>query len=599
MRAWWRVLAVSILVIGPACGKATPTAPAVETPAMSVPVPVAPGLLVPVLSSPVPDAEVRVGLGVVVLEVAVPAPPTGVAIVDIFEYSYDASFTTVTEHAVPRTTTRTSRSVTFGPSRVGHTLHWRVRSASGEQVGATVGGGRVRLVPDVLRAPVLMDPIDGANVGPDTRFTVTAVTHGTNASWSYEFEFGRDEEFRDKAAHLRVSEGNTSVVGVRPVLEHGRYFWRVRTFDRDGASSEYSPVRRFEIRDAFVMPPVQVAPAPLATVTQSPSFVLGNGEMFGGAEVPRYELQLSASPAFTQILATASGWASTGTTTLSPITNLQAGTYYWRARAVRQKTVSTPEMASEWTDGRPVVLTGVVLGTPTLVEPAKMSTTHARPVMRVTNASTSGIQSGSVMYRFEVSTDIRFVEAPLATGVVPQGAAVTEWTAPYDVPTGIPLYWRVRAEHPSSGTIGAFSAESQFAAVSHLVQRYQLVLQIPASCGFAQQAPTLLIETTSVTAPTVEWRSNDASPHTTDWLTVTLQKQADAVTGTIYGAATDNGRTYMLRASSTGSAPVAVTGTATTTGWTGMGTGVISETLAPISSKTCGAMSFTWAIVRR
>lgn len=596
------VVATAMLCVA-ACGRDAVTSPiASPVPAAQTPA-VTPEMLVVIPVSPADDVAVPVRAGTVTLQVAVPQPPAaGAAIVDVFEYGHNQDFSNAARHALVRTSTTASYTFGFNDLAIGRPYYWRVRASSGEMHGAWSTVRTVRVVADEVVPPTLLNPVDGAMVAGDYRFTMRVPSHSANVQWSCDFEIARDPGFGELVVQARVAEPTTAIVAMRPALADGRYYWRGRTFDHQGNMSGYTEVRAFDVRAPFVEAPTLQSPAPGASVPQLPVFVLKNGVLFGStSEGPRYEVQLGTDPSFSQVVATAGQWAQpSGITTVAVTSNLPSGAYHWRARAVLAKTASSPEMVSAWTESRPVTLLGVVLGTPAIVDPASLATTSIRPVFTVTNASSSGVTGGVVTYRFEVSTENRFESTPVATGVVVEGPGVTRWTPSYDLPADVVLYWRVRAEHDVTSTVGPASAVVQFMVVDSQVHRYLLRMTVPAACGFDRSTPEFFMEARPVDTDVLTFVSRDASKSTNDSLILTLSV-GSTFTGTLFGSATHDGRQFNFRAQPVGQpqAPATVAGVRDSTGWSGTGATWISEQIVPSTYKSCGPTNISWSMTRR
>jgi len=589
------------------CG-GSPTTPPPPAPVPTTAPVVSLDALVATPVSPAHGSAVSFAGQTVTLVASVPPPPAGALIVDTFEFDTSADLSSPTTRAIARTSGSSEIVVTLSSGlHVGKTLYWRVRASAGELRGPYSTVFAVRVPEETLRPPVLLEPAHGAILPSSPRLTLSKVIHSAERerTWSYEFEIARDEGFSSLVERSRVGEPNISVVGMRPAdeLDAGRYFWRARTFDNVGNISDYTPSRMFEVREAFVATPTPVSPAPGASVAQWATFELANGEVFGSSDdVPRLEVQLSASQDFSVVAAQGWAWASSsGTTAVTVQSNLPGGTYYWRTRGVKLKTATLPEMVSAWTAPRPVVLVGLVLAAPQVASPANRATTTLRPTLVVTNAARSGGSAGAVTYRFELSTDPQFVLPPVITVTVPEGPGTTSWTLPFDAPVGIPLYWRVRATDGPTGAMSPLSTSAQFAAVDRSTRLYTLSLGSPATCGFVNAVAPIFVQTTD--GPGSLQRtlvSHDATPHTADSMVMILHIGADgSVSGTLGGTATGLNRTYSVAMTSGSQTPATVTGRATGDQLSGTFTGRVVEASPPVSSSSCVSTTFTWSLVPR
>jgi hypothetical protein len=535
-----------------------------------------------------------------------PTPPAGALIIDTFEYDDNAGFSSSNTRAVPRQSGSSTVALVFGPSEIDKDVFWRVRASSGEMLGPQSETFRFRVPGESLRPPVLMEPASGAIIALQPRLRVGKVIHKTTATWSYEFEVAGDSGFGTRAASGRKAESNVSFVDFTPnaALSAGRYFWRVRSVDDHGQASDFTAAWAFEVSEPFAAAPVPLSPAPGAVINQPATFVLGNGPIFTSETGTRYEVELSATSTFAAIAKAGNEWVSpSGSTTVTVKTELPGGTYYWRARSVTQRDRDRPEIASPWTEPRAVVLAGLVLGTPQVTSPADRATTVLRPTLMVANVTRS-TPTGTLVYRFEISADNMFRLPPLVVATVSEGVGSTSWTAPFDLPTGLTLWWRVRATDTVSGTTSAESSTMRFSTVDSRTHLYTLTLGVPASCGFRNAAPTIFAQSMDPFG-SARFRlvSQDAYEFTPDSLVLDLiQNGAGMVTGTVMGSAHGPGAAnlaYFVSDAANSSLPAAVTGTASGFGMSGTFAGKVRESGYPQASYSCTSSAFTWAITPR
>lgn len=451
-----------------------------------------------------------------------------------------------------------------------------------------------------------MEPASGAIIASQPKLRVGKVIHKTTATWSYEFEVAGDSGFRTLVASGRKAETNVSFVDFTPdtTLPAGRYFWQVRSVDDHGQASDFTAPWGFEVSEPFAAAPVPLSPAPGAVINQPATFVLGNGPIFTSGTGTRYEVELSTTSAFATIAKAGNEWVSpSGSTTVTVKTELTGGTYYWRARSVTQKDRDRPEIASPWTAPRAVVLAGLVLGTPQVTSPADRATTVLRPTLTVANVTRS-TPTGTLVYRFEVSTHNMFELPPLVVATVPEGVGSTSWAAPFDLPTGLTLWWRVRAIDTVSSTTSSESQTMRFSTVQSQTRLYTLTLGIPASCGFRNAAPTIFAQSTdSIGSARFRLVSQDAYQFTPDSLVLDLsQHGAGMVTGTMTGSANGPGPSnlaYFVSGANSSSLPAAVTGTTSGFGMSGTFAGRVRESAYPQASYSCTSSAFTWLITPR
>lgn len=565
--------------------------------------PVSMTMLVASPASPANDGSVDYRSAPITLQASVPAPPPGALIVDTFEFDDNPGFTSPTEKPVTRQSGSASVAIVILQNQVEKYVYWRVRSASGELRGPYSESFRFRVAAEVLRPPVPVEPASGTSVAARPKLRLDKVLHAADeGSWSYDFQIATDADFRTIVADGRVGETNTSIVSFTPEADLApvRHFWRARSIDARGHASAYTDVWSFDVSEPFATAPEPVSPAPGATVTQPATFVLRNGQLFMTSTGTRYEVQLSSSPSFDVVAKAGTEWPNmAGTTTVTVPTNLPGGTYYWRARSVTIKDQTRPDIASAWTAPRAVVLAGLVLGVPQVASPADYATTSLRPTFTVPNVSRTG--TGTLSYRFEVSTDAQFSIAPAAQASVREGSGATSWTVPFDLPVGIRLWWRVQVTDSETGTTSAFSQASRFAAVDSRTRLYALTLDVPASCGFANRTPMLFAQSKDMLNGT-KFRliSQDADPNTGDTLVLDVTRDAAGiVSGTLTGSATLQNRTYLVASLQSTSTAATVTGTVDGLTMRGTINGRVRESAYPASTFTCTTAPLTWSVTPR
>ena len=597
-----------IPLAGSACG-GSPSAPTPPAPVVTMPVE-APVVLMSHLAAtpvtPTNGASVDYRSTPVTLVASGPTPPAGALIIDTFEYDDNAGFTSSNTKAVPRQSGSSTVALAILSNELDKDIFWRVRASSGEMRGPQSETFRFRVPGESLRPPVLMEPASGAIIALQPKLRVGKVMHKTTATWSYEFEVAVDSGFGTLAASGRKTEANVSFVDFTPnaALSAGRYFWRARSVDDHGQASDFTAAWAFEVSEPFAAAPVPLSPAPGAGINQPAIFVLGNGPIFTSGTGTRYEVELSTTSAFATIAKAGNEWVSpSGSTTVTVKTELPGGTYYWRARSVTQRDRDRPEIASPWTEPRAVVLAGLVLGTPQVTSPADRATTTLRPALTVANVSRTS-PSSTLVYRFEVSTHNMFELPPLVVATVSEGIGSTSWTAPFDLPTGLTLWWRVRATDTVTGTTSAESSTMRFSTVESQTRLYTLRLEVPASCGFRNAAPTIFAQSTDpIGSARFRLVSQDAYAFTPDSLVLDVSRNgAGMVTGTLMGSANGPGPSnlaYIVFDAANSSLPAAVTGTAGGFGMSGTFAGRVRESGYPLPSYTCSSSSFTWAITPR
>lgn len=598
--------AVLLVVWASGCGAKTPTAPTAPssestTSAVSGPAVTAAHLAV-TLASPADGATIALASSPVTLSATVPAPPAGALIVDVFEYSRKADFSVVTARPVTRTGTTASITLTLSSGDADAEIYWRVRAQSGELAGEPTAARRLHVALDTLGRPSLLVPADGTIQPASPHFQIQKLIHSADAfdrTWSYDLEIAGDPDFRNLVYTARLGETVTSVVfHTLPVaLPAATYYWRARAFDGRGGAGDYTPAWRFEVADPFAMTPAPVTPLAGASIVQPATFVVQNDRVFEGPSGTRTEVQLSPGPDFTSIAASGWAWAvnrAVSSVSVSPA--LGAGVYYWRTRSVLIKSGAQPEIASAWSAARAVTVGGQVLGAPQLLEPGPLSTTALRP--RITLGHASRTMAGTALrYQIELATDSAFA-VPLVTANVAEGSGTTVWTVPFDLPVGLTIWWRARAEEPASGTVSAWSS-SRFTAVDSSTGLYLLSLSAPSSCGFAVAPIEFYMQSADAPSASVRRFAARSTLNTGD-LALTAATAADrSFTGTLSGFATARGgsRTYTVAALTDPRLPAAIRGVAVALGLTGTVEARITESSVS-TSRSCSG-TFEWTLVAR
>jgi hypothetical protein len=180
-------------------------------------------------------------------------------------------------------------------------------------VGDTgVGGSLVFTMPLPLRVPVPTAPGDGASIAlTQPTFTWGPVVGAAH----YEVRLGTAPDF---------TRDPYSVVGAnyRPALPlmTTTYYWQVRAVGTLGNASAWS-----EIRSVNIVSPPNATPSRNRHETPTPTLAWGR---VSGALA--YEVQVSASPAFTPLAFSAAPTPDQLEIATSPLPD---GQYYWRVRA--------------------------------------------------------------------------------------------------------------------------------------------------------------------------------------------------------------------------------------------------------------------------
>jgi hypothetical protein len=134
-----------------------------------------------------------------------------------------------------------------------------------------------------------------------------------------------------------------------------------------------------------------------------------------------------------------------------------SASYYWHARATGGGTTGLFGTVFKFTIGPPITVNA-----PVPIAPLTGSTTIARPALRVTNATRSGV-TGPITYLFEISTTAAFATT-LVSGTNTEGINETGFIPTADLPSTGLLYWRATAVDAADGINSAPSAVQSFTA---------------------------------------------------------------------------------------------------------------------------------------
>jgi hypothetical protein len=196
--------------------------------------------------------------------------------------------------------------------------------------------------------------------------------------------------------------------------------------------------------------------AQIAFSSQPVTLVVSNATISGTANAT-YTFEIATDSAFATKVQTKQTTPNTSGQTSVVLDSLATNKdYYWHVRA--QSGSTTGKFSSG------LKFTIVPLSAPAPVSPANGATVSTWPTLVVADAQTSG-QTGTLMYRFEVSTSSAF-DAIVATGTVPETPNQTSFTPVASLPGAqTTMYWRATATDQSSGTSSPTSAATNFVLV--------------------------------------------------------------------------------------------------------------------------------------
>ncbi|HVW05887.1 MAG TPA: hypothetical protein VHB78_12825 [Vicinamibacterales bacterium] len=190
-------------------------------------------------------------------------------------------------------------------------------------------------------APVPQQPANGVGYNfsaqPVVLQIVNAVRTGSDAV-TYAVEVSPNASFSPltySADGIAEGSGGTTSVPLPSLTGNTTYYWRWRAVV-GGIAGEPSATQSFFLRPNITISAVDVvAPeADGAVFSARPSFIVNNATRTGPAGTIFYEFQVSASAAFSDLIATATiQEQGNGTTTWAPSSDLPEGTLFWRVRA--------------------------------------------------------------------------------------------------------------------------------------------------------------------------------------------------------------------------------------------------------------------------
>ncbi len=308
------------------------------------------------------------------------------------------------------------------------TYFWRVRARNINGVSDWTAAWSF----DVLAAPpapVLLSPPDGTANLPSQ---VTLTWQEVDVSDVYRLQLSTSANFATTVldqSEIDVPEWEVSG------LQTGTYYWRVRGANSNG-SGPWSSAFSFSV----LLPPglpVLVQPVDGAT-DLAPTLTL---EWLAGQDAASHDIQVQTSETFPEDPT----YSEVPGTSLE-IGPLNAGTYFWRARARNANGVS------DWTAAWSFEVLAPP-GAPILVSPADNATGLPSDVTLVWQAA-----ADAQSYRLQLSSSADFA----VTLVDQPGIAVTEWEVS-GLLTGT-YYWRVRSSN--AGGVSDWSAAWSFSVLA-------------------------------------------------------------------------------------------------------------------------------------
>jgi Zn-dependent metalloprotease len=296
------------------------------------------------------------------------------------------------------------------------------------------------------------------------------------------------------------------------------YYWRVRAFNSEDATNDWSLVRSFR---TVMLPPILSAPANASSpMTPRPTFTWTNPN--SGPAPTNYTVQIAKDAGFTQM-------ANTGTvttTSYTPIVNLAnppTNQLFWRVKANGTNGPSANSAVFSF------IVPVTAPPAPTLVSPATNAlTTNYQPVF---TWSAGILPSPTTVDHFQIQIDD---DASFGSTAVDTTVGVATFTPGAPLASNKIFYWRVRT-HNNLGEISPWSAvrtvkttispptlssPADTANVLELRPTFDwtdvpgatgYTIQIAKDAGFTQIAHTGN-PTTSQYSPTVDLPKNTGTP---------------------------------------------------------------------------------------
>ncbi len=302
--------------------------------------------------------------------------------------------------------------------------YWRVKAYNAG--GGAGNWSAVRYFrTSILPPAALVDPFDGVTLlNKRPTFEWASVPGAT----SYNLQVSKNDTFTQIVLNKTVS-GSNVYTHTADLLADTHYFWRVRTAAPNGPSDWTGPWDFYTGNPPSI--PTLTAPGLNALLTDYTPLLDWNASTPAlGTTLSYYEVQVDDDPAFGSLDYNAGAGAPATSIETDPLS--PGVKYYWRVRAF-----NTDSEYSAWSAVR---YFRTAFLPPNLVSPADGALLlNLRPTFDwsdVPNASN---------YTLQVSKNSTFTQIVLTKTVTP-----STYTPTVNLPAGVPLYWRVRA----NGTFG-------------------------------------------------------------------------------------------------------------------------------------------------
>jgi hypothetical protein len=146
----------------------------------------------------------------------------------------------------------------------GRTYYWRAKAQDGANHGPFTASTSFQIiVPVVIKAPRLLSPIAGEQVGSSTTLQIAnAATSGPVGKLSYRVELAFNAAFTQMLAVVTIPEGAGDRTTLPASAPAGRtIYWRVKVFDSKGVQGPWSATQVFKTAASAPTP----GPTPIPT----------------------------------------------------------------------------------------------------------------------------------------------------------------------------------------------------------------------------------------------------------------------------------------------------------------------------------------------
>lgn len=251
-----------------------------------------------------------------------------------------------------------SRDQTDFPSVFTGTFYWRVRTLDSAHNLSAWSQVRTFVVgqPVPPSTPTLVSPANNASLPPNTQITF-AWNAAANAS-SYDIQIDDSSNFSNP---LTVSlSGITQTQFTHSFSATRRYWWRVRGRNSEGATSAWSSVRLFDIRNGAPAPPPPPGSVSLSALSLNPTSVIGGNSSQGtvtltgaapsGGAVVTLSDNSAAAAVPTSVTVSAGATSATFTVTTSAVNTSTSVTITGTYGVSRTATLTVSPQAPPATD---------------------------------------------------------------------------------------------------------------------------------------------------------------------------------------------------------------------------------------------------------